>query len=334
VLRKPGKPNYKVPKVYRPIALLSTMAKVLTGIVAEDMSRLVEKHQLLPNTHFRGRPGRTTTDAIHHLIGKIKGAWRKGSVVSILFLDIEGAFPNAVTDRLIHNLRRRRIPEQYVRFIKQLLTGRRTKLKFDNFILELIEILGQGDPLSMILYILYNADLLDITGDEEKEDALGYVDDAALVAIGVDFEETTGGLQWSRDHNSNFEISKSVVMHVSKKTQPDPQREGKRIPLDRPELIVEGKTYREVSSFKYLGVWIDNKLGWTEQAQASNTSTTKWIMQFKCLTRLSTRVSSKLMRQLYLSVAILKLTYGADIWFTPPHTSRQEQPTTLDQWEY
>jgi len=106
VLRKPGKPNYEVPKVYRPIALLSTMAKVLTGIVAEDMS--------------------------HHLIGKIKGVWRKGSVVSILFLDIEGAFPNAVTNRLIHNLRRRRIPEQYVRFIKKLLTGRHTKLKFDN----------------------------------------------------------------------------------------------------------------------------------------------------------------------------------------------------------
>jgi len=194
----------------------------------------------------------------------------------------------------------------------------------------LIEILGQGDPLSMILYILYNADLLEITGDEEKEDALGYVDNAALVAIGADFEETTkrikrmmmeenGGLQWSRDHNSNFEISKSIVMHVLKKTQPDPQREDKRIPLDRPELIVEGKTYREVSSFKYLGVRIDNKLGWTEQAQVSNASATKWIMQFKRLTRPTTGVSSKLMRQLYLSVAIPKLTYGADIWFTPPH---------------
>jgi len=63
-------------------------------------------------------------------------------VVSILFLDVEGAFPNAVTDRLIHNLRRRRIPDQYVRFIKQLLTGRRTKLKFDDFISESMEILN------------------------------------------------------------------------------------------------------------------------------------------------------------------------------------------------
>src|ERR1700678_1140175 len=47
VLRKPGKPSYKVPKAHRPIALISTMAKVLTAIVAEDLSKAVERHQLL-----------------------------------------------------------------------------------------------------------------------------------------------------------------------------------------------------------------------------------------------------------------------------------------------
>jgi len=107
VLRKPGKPSYETPKAYRPIALLSTLAKVLTAIVAEDISRLAEEHQLLPKTHFGGRPGRTTTDAIHYLVQRIKDAWRKGNVVSILFLDVEGAFPNAVTDHLLHNLKKR-----------------------------------------------------------------------------------------------------------------------------------------------------------------------------------------------------------------------------------
>ena len=80
------------------------MAKVLTAIVAEDMSRLVEEHQLIPSTHFGGRPGRTTTDALHYLVHKVKEAWQENKVASILFLDVEGAFPNAVTDRLLHNL--------------------------------------------------------------------------------------------------------------------------------------------------------------------------------------------------------------------------------------
>jgi hypothetical protein len=106
VLRKPGKPSYEVPKAYRPIALIPNMAKLLTGLVAEDILYVAEKFELLPTTHFGGRPGRMTTDAIHILIDKIKDAWRRRKVISILFLDIEGAFPNAVNARLIHNMRK------------------------------------------------------------------------------------------------------------------------------------------------------------------------------------------------------------------------------------
>jgi hypothetical protein len=102
ILCKPGKPDYSVPKAYQPIALLCTIAKLLTAIIADKMSRLAKNHQLLPKTHFGGRPGRTTTDAIHYLVQKVEEAWRKGKVASILFLNIEGPFPSAVTDRLIH----------------------------------------------------------------------------------------------------------------------------------------------------------------------------------------------------------------------------------------
>lgn len=50
VLRKPGKLNYEIPKAYRPIALISTMAKVLTSIVAENLSQVVKQNHLLLKT--------------------------------------------------------------------------------------------------------------------------------------------------------------------------------------------------------------------------------------------------------------------------------------------
>src|ERR1700678_3253109 len=96
VLRKPGKPSYEVPKAHRPIVLISTLAKVLTAIVAENLSKTIERHHLLPKTHFGGRPGRSTADAVHYLVEKVCTAWRNKRVVSVLFLDVEGAFPNAV----------------------------------------------------------------------------------------------------------------------------------------------------------------------------------------------------------------------------------------------
>ena len=52
VLRRPGKPRYDVPKAYRPIALLNTLAKLLSSIVAEGLSFLTEAHR----SHHHGLP--------------------------------------------------------------------------------------------------------------------------------------------------------------------------------------------------------------------------------------------------------------------------------------
>jgi len=66
-----------------------------------------------------------------------------------------------------------------------------TRLKFDDYTLEPIPIdngIGQGDPISLPSFNYYNADLLKLS---ETLQALGYVDDIMIMAVGKDFEETT-----------------------------------------------------------------------------------------------------------------------------------------------
>src|SRR6266481_1308585 len=266
VLRKPSKPRYDVPKAYRPIALMNTMGKVLSALVAEDLNYMCERYSLLPDNHYGGRPGRCTTDAMHFLVHKIKAAWRWHKVMAILFLDVEGAFPNAVTACLLHNMRMRRVPERYVQFMEQLLTDRQTRLKFDSFTSEWMDIdngIVQGDPLSMILYLFYNADLLSDTNKGEAK--VAYVDDANFYAEGSDFEEaygrlgdmmmrTGGGQAWSEEHNSRFEMSKLMLVGFSRRQAPDPQRPGKTMPEIRLALMIGNTTIRPAASHKFLGV--------------------------------------------------------------------------------
>jgi hypothetical protein len=52
VLRKPGKPDYALPKAHRPICLLKTIAKPLSILMTEYISYLAEQYQLLPPSHF------------------------------------------------------------------------------------------------------------------------------------------------------------------------------------------------------------------------------------------------------------------------------------------
>ena len=210
-------------------------------------------------------------------------------------MDIEGASPNTSPKRLIHNLKKRRVPTTIINFVKMLLINRKTRLQFDDYTSNIIHVrngIGQGDPLSMILYIFYNADILDIQNITTKEDAMGYVDDINLVAIAKNFQETTNNQGhddkargWpTMEHNSQslFRLPKSAIAitHYSRRTIQDPNLDNQLIPLPRPALILDGQTVQEVNQFKYLGIIIDAQLRWKEQVQQVTANATKWILQF------------------------------------------------------
>ena len=320
VLRKPGKPRYDTPKSYRPIALLNTMWKVLTAILAELLMHYAETHKLLPENHFGGRKGRTTSDAMHLLAYKIKGAWRKREVAAVLFLDIEGAFPNAVPLRLVHNMKRRGIPAKLANFIYEMLQNRATALRFDDYTTDPIEIsngIGQGDPLSMALYQFYNADILDVPKGPD-ESAVAYVDDALLIATAKTFTEAhhkltkmmtrRGGIiEWSTAHNSPLEYTKLALIDFAHQN----------CAQERPPISLPNITISPSRSAKYLGVYFDQHLSWAAQHAHVIEKGSKWAAQIRRATRASWGLSPKYARRLYISVAIPKVLYGADIWYPP-----------------
>jgi hypothetical protein len=110
-LRKPGKSDYGQLKSYRPVALLSTLSKVMESILARRLSYVVEKHNLLPPQHMGGRRGFSTEQAVHTLLERIHTTWKltPSHVASVLFLDVSGAFDHVSYTRLLHNLRKRKL---------------------------------------------------------------------------------------------------------------------------------------------------------------------------------------------------------------------------------
>jgi len=124
VLRKPGKDNYTVPKAYRPIALLNTIGKIMDAVVARRLSYVVEAFDVLPKTHTGGRRQRSTENALYNITDKIYEAWNtgRGKVASLLLLDVSGAFDNVSHERLRHDLRTRRIDDQFVMWIQLMPT--------------------------------------------------------------------------------------------------------------------------------------------------------------------------------------------------------------------
>ena len=184
----------------------------------------------------------------------------------MLFLNVKGAFPNAITEQLLHNLRKRKVPEMYVVFVHNMLMLCRTELKFNNHISSWFTLdngNGQGDPLSMILYSYYNADVLDVAHGRH-ELGLGYVDDMAFVVVAKMFHEAhrilgnmmthpEGGNAWSLSHNSRFEASKSVLVDFSRSKG-----------IECPPMRLGGTRISPQPAHKFLGIMLDQELRWSQ----------------------------------------------------------------------
>ena len=330
VLRKPGKPDYSLPKAYRPVALLDSMAKILSACVAEDLASLAERHNMFPANHFGGRPGRATNDSLMLSTQWIYEKWRQKQVVTALFLDIQGAYPNVVIPMLIHEMRKRGVPKAYTDWTTTKLTGRKTTLRFDDFISQPFDVINgedQGCPASTVWYGFYNAGLVDPSSDVNEMKS-AFIDDTQMMVSGPSFEANNiklasmmqragGGLEWERTHNSPFELDKFGLLHLTRKKTDDPNRPGKKMRTPRPPLTINGHTIQPSKSHKFLGVILDDELRFNEHANYAYGKGVSYLGQTQRIAKQQRGIKGKVSRILYSSVVIPRVCYAMEIWCNP-----------------
>ena len=163
-LRKPNKPDYSQPKAYRPISLLSTLGKLLEAVLAERLSYLDETYKLLPKAHFGARKQRSTIDALLYLTEQIHQAWKHKKTLSLVSFDVKGAYNGVNPLVLAQRLRQRRVPEIMVQWVLNFCLNRKASIMVNGKESEVQEIthagLPQGSPLSPLLFLFYNANLV------------------------------------------------------------------------------------------------------------------------------------------------------------------------------
>jgi hypothetical protein len=98
---------------------------------------------------------------------------------------MSSAFDNVSYPRLIHNLRKRRVDLQTVMLIESFLTDQITTLRLGmdtSAPFRTSTRIPQGSPLSLILYLFYNADLLEIGSRLDLNMCTsGYINDVAIL---------------------------------------------------------------------------------------------------------------------------------------------------------
>ena len=228
IIPKPNKPDYSIPKAYRPIALLNTMGKLLTKILANRLQHDAAQYGLLHREQFGGIQGHSTIDAGLVLTDFISEHRERGWHTSVCALDIAQFFPSlshAVMGRI---LKRLGFSPILVNLIKSYFSDRVTAYKWDNAVSKSYNFsLGtpQGDCLSPILSALYLSVIIRRVFPETMPPAttrcLFFVDDGMIITASPSLQTNVAVLrlylllllQALADFGLQVETSKTELMH-------------------------------------------------------------------------------------------------------------------------
>ena len=208
----------------------NTLAKVVERIVTTKLADAAEEHNLLPWNQMGGRRRRSTLSALDLLTSCIQTAWssRKGCIVLMLSLDISGAYDHVSTERLLWILQRKGLPEWIIKYVKNFMQGRRTRVAFDGYESEWVQTnsgIPQGSPISPILFLFFISELLEgMQSVEEKQLGVGFVDNINIITWGDSAQENCKRLEeahekcmdWSRRHGSKFAPDKYKLIHFTR----------------------------------------------------------------------------------------------------------------------
>lgn len=310
-LKKPNKGNYTAAKSWRPISLLSTLGKALESVIAERISHAVETFGLLPTNHFGARKKRSTEQALMLLQEHIYQAWRSKRVLSLVSFDVKGAYNGVYKERLLQRLAARGIPSALVRWVDAFCSQRTATIIVNGQASEQQRLpqagLPQGSPLSPILFLFFNADLV-----QHKLNANGgsiaFVDDYSAWVTGPSAEENRAGLEaiidramcWERRSGATFESGKTTLIHFTRNAQR----------TNTGSFTIKGEAVVPRNTAKILGVIMDAELRYTQHMANAATKGLRAVMALRRLRM----VSPSTARQLFAATVAPVVDYASNVW--------------------
>lgn len=231
--------------------------------------------------------------------------------------DIQGAFNGVAKDVVCSRLRERRIPELLVswifNFCSELKAGITVNGESSGQIALQDAGLPQGSPLSPILFLFFNADLVKSVINKNKG-AIAFIDDYTAWVTGSEIQSNTEQLQRkiipklgfrASSSGAIFNPEKTVLVHFTRNTRKATAK------LASPSALkIGGQPIYGQKEVKLLGVVFDQKLTYKEHIAKVLQRGIRAALGLKRLRNLRPEGT----RQLFKSMVVPVVDYASVIW--------------------
>ena len=247
---------------YRPITNLLNINKIFELLTYNRIMKFIDRFDLLTIHQFGFRKAKNTTQAIFKLTTDMLHTFNEKSYTVALFLDLSKAFDTISREMLVHKLSLYGFRGVTNSFLSSYLSERKQYVNIGNYKSSTESInygVPQGSVLGPLLFNIYINDIVNV-GTAKKilfaDDAVFYITESSFNMCMFKINQLIGELsEWLKNNKLVPNVSKTKLMMIT----PRPFGE-------LPDIYFNGSKLEWVSSTKYLGIIIDNKLSFIPQA--------------------------------------------------------------------
>ncbi|KAF8654672.1 hypothetical protein AX14_008250, partial [Amanita brunnescens Koide BX004] len=335
IIPKPNKPDYTIPKAYRPISLLNTVGKLLTKIIANRMQFDAAAYSLLHPGQCGGIRKHATVDAGVILASFISNAKEAGLHTTACTFDISQFFPSLDHRVTTLILARLGFDDRLVALLGSYFHDRTTFYRWDSATSRLFDFsvgTPQGDCISPVLSALYLAVALrasvPIPFPPPNVRSLFFVDDGLLYTASKSLKQNASRIERKLQEiittlaciGLYIEADKTEVIHFPGYILAGPGRRHAEL-SHKPSITVNDGSrvlvVKPKDCIRYLGFYFLSLLDWNAHIRFYFNRAFSTIRAFKMLGSSIRGLDTLQRRNAYQACVLSVLTYGLPLWFAP-----------------
>lgn len=308
---KPGNDKFKL-NSYRPISLLNTMCKLLEKIIDTRLRWYLEKINYLTPQQNGFRKHRSTYNSLQDIQENIKKTFNYNQVLGLVALDISKAYDTTWRPGILEKLRNILCNGNMFNFIKDFLSDRSFQVKINNYLSPSFNQqngVPQGSTLSVTLFLIAINDICD--NIKFPVQSTLFADDLSFFCRGKNLNSIQPALQntidslleWSSKTGFTFSAPKSRCTLFTR------FRKNNKL-----ELHLNNTPIPYTKTTKILGIIFDNKNTWQAHLKEIRKATLIKLNIIKVLAHTTWGANGTTLKQIYKSLIMSKLEYGAFLY--------------------
>ena len=307
VIPIPKTGNLTQVKNYRPISLLPLPGKILEKLVHSQLSLYLEHHHLLSDNQHGFRKQHSTVHSLAQFTDFVNRKLDVGLPSLVTYIDFRKAFDCVQHSVLLSKLEDLNLDETAVSWAKSYLDSRKQRVLANGVYsayLPVMQGVPQGSVLGPLFYIIYANDLPKII---RNCNVALYADDTVLYTANRDFGESVRKMQADLDILSDWCQLNGIFVNVEK-TKLMTFGSPKMIKNLQPyEIVFQETPIQPVTSYKYLGMTLDNQLNYKLHVKKIISNVSSKLKQFR---RMRSFLDTRAAVLVYKSMLLPLLEYG------------------------